>query len=112
MPRRGKASRLSGSEYRQLRQEAALSQAELAKRVGVTISAISQRELGKVIITIEQEYALRYALTLKPQLTPEELHESRSAAGRYGGKRRLQTMTREERREIGRLGARARWSKK
>ena len=47
-----------------------------------------------------------------PSLISRVMAEMGRKGGRIGGKRRLETMTAKERRDVAKQGARARWSKK
>jgi len=47
-----------------------------------------------------------------PSLISQVMAEMGRKGGRIGGKRRLETMTAKERRDVAKQGARARWSKK
>jgi len=44
---------MSAAEYKALRESLAISQQELAVRLGLSVSTISKREQGKVPITLE-----------------------------------------------------------
>lgn len=65
--------------------------------------------------TPEPEHALEPATSSSSTIPPQNLSEYMAAIGRkggqIGGKRRLKTMTKEQRRKVAAKAARARWKK-
>jgi|TARA_B110000208_G_C11475843_1_gene323904 DNA-binding XRE family transcriptional regulator len=51
--------KLTPNEYKELRNEACLSQANLARELGVARETISRRENGHEVITIEASLAMK-----------------------------------------------------
>lgn len=54
---------MNPSEYKAIRESLKLTQAELAKKLGVTRKTVNSRENGKVVISAEAWLAIR---NLKP----------------------------------------------
>jgi transcriptional regulator with XRE-family HTH domain len=75
---------MTGDEYREVRRDLGLTQAELAKQLGVAPNTVSRRELGRRPITTEAALALCRLAAARSGTTGMG-GSSREAAGEKNG---------------------------
>ena len=63
-------SNTTGAEIRRIRNTAKLTQAELAQRIGMTVTSISRIETGAQVLTRPTEIAIRSVCGAPPMLDP------------------------------------------
>jgi transcriptional regulator with XRE-family HTH domain len=71
---------MTGDELRRLRLKAGASQAELARRMGVTRPCVSRLETGVDPIGLERAYAIAQALDVDPGLVDPRFKSARISA--------------------------------